>query len=73
MDELTSGLKTLADFNAAPPGLRVTWIAWDSPFRGSGLAVGRTWVALLENGQQPDGSIRLPEALRPYMGTDTLR
>ncbi len=40
---------------------------------GSGLAVGRTWVALLENGQQPDGSIRLPEALRPYMGTDTLR
>ncbi len=40
---------------------------------GSGLAVGRTWVALLENGQQPDGSVRLPEALRPYMGTDTLR
>ena len=39
---------------------------------GSGLAVGRTWVALLENGQQPDGSVRLPEALRPYMGTDTL-
>ncbi|MDL2280170.1 serine--tRNA ligase [Desulfovibrio sp. OttesenSCG-928-G11] len=35
---------------------------------GSGLAVGRTLVAVLENGQQEDGSIVLPEALRPYMG-----
>lgn len=35
---------------------------------GSGLAVGRTLVALLENYQQPDGSIGIPEALRPYMG-----
>ena len=34
---------------------------------GSGLAVGRTLVAVLENGQQEDGSIVLPEALRPYM------
>ncbi|SNR67520.1 seryl-tRNA synthetase [Humidesulfovibrio mexicanus] len=35
---------------------------------GSGLAVGRTLVAVLENGQQADGSVLLPEALRPYMG-----
>jgi seryl-tRNA synthetase len=35
---------------------------------GSGLAVGRTMVALLENHQQEDGSIRVPEALRPYLG-----
>ncbi len=35
---------------------------------GSGLAVGRTLVAILENYQQPDGSIVIPEALRPYMG-----
>ncbi len=35
---------------------------------GSGLAVGRTVVAILENYQQPDGSIVIPEALRPYMG-----
>jgi len=35
---------------------------------GSGLAVGRTLVAVLENGQQADGTIVLPEALRPYMG-----
>jgi len=34
---------------------------------GSGLAVGRTWVALLENYQQEDGSIIVPEALRPYL------
>jgi seryl-tRNA synthetase len=35
---------------------------------GSGLAVGRTLVAILENNQQADGSVRIPEALRPYMG-----
>ena len=35
---------------------------------GSGLAVGRTLVALMENYQQPDGSIAVPEALVPYMG-----
>ena len=35
---------------------------------GSGLAVGRTWIAVLENYQQADGSIAIPEALRPYMG-----
>jgi seryl-tRNA synthetase len=34
---------------------------------GSGLAVGRTVAALLENNQQPDGSVRIPEALKPYM------
>jgi seryl-tRNA synthetase len=35
---------------------------------GSGLAVGRTWLAILENYQQPDGSVTIPTALRPYMG-----
>jgi seryl-tRNA synthetase len=41
---------------------------------GSGLAVGRTMVAILENYQQQDGSIALPEALQPYMGgTSVLR
>lgn len=35
---------------------------------GSGLAVGRTWIAILENYQQEDGSVIVPEALRPYMG-----
>jgi seryl-tRNA synthetase len=35
---------------------------------GSGLAVGRTLVAVLENYQQADGSVIIPEALQPYMG-----
>ena len=35
---------------------------------GSGLAVGRTLIAVLENGQEADGSVTLPEALRPYLG-----
>jgi seryl-tRNA synthetase len=35
---------------------------------GSGLAVGRTWLAIVENYQQPDGSIVIPQPLRPYMG-----
>ena len=35
---------------------------------GSGLAIGRTWLAILENFQQKDGSVVIPEALRPYMG-----
>ena len=39
---------------------------------GSGLAVGRTWVAIVENYQQADGSVLIPEALRKYMGTDRL-
>ncbi len=39
---------------------------------GSALAVGRTWLAVLENYQQADGTVMLPEALRPYMGTDRI-
>jgi seryl-tRNA synthetase len=39
---------------------------------GSALAVGRTWVAILENYQQADGSVRIPEALQPYMGADLI-
>ena len=35
---------------------------------GSGLAIGRTVAAILENYQQPDGRVKIPEALRPYMG-----
>jgi seryl-tRNA synthetase len=39
---------------------------------GSGLAVGRTWVAIVENYQQADGSVLIPDALRPYMGADRI-
>ena len=40
---------------------------------GSGLAVGRTTAAILENFQNADGSVRVPEALVPYMGTDIIK
>jgi len=39
---------------------------------GSGLAVGRTWIAVVENYQQVDGSVLIPEVLRPYMGIDRI-
>lgn len=39
---------------------------------GSGLPAGRTWIAIVENFQQPDGSILIPEVLRPYMGVDRI-
>ena len=39
---------------------------------GSGLAVGRTMIAVLENGQQQDGSVRLPDVLHGYMGSDVI-
>ncbi|HEU4389858.1 MAG TPA: serine--tRNA ligase [Blastocatellia bacterium] len=35
---------------------------------GSGLAIGRTWLAIIENFQQPDGAVVIPQALRPYLG-----
>lgn len=40
---------------------------------GSGLAVGRTVAAIMENYQQADGSIKVPDALRPYMGREVIR
>ena len=39
---------------------------------GSGLAIGRTWVAIVENYQQPDGSILVPDALRPYLNAEVI-
>jgi seryl-tRNA synthetase len=39
---------------------------------GSGLAIGRTWLAILENYQQADGSVRVPRALAPYMGGEEI-
>ena len=39
---------------------------------GSGLAVGRTLIAILENYQQKDGTVEIPEALRPFMGGKSL-
>jgi len=39
---------------------------------GSGLAVGRTWVAIIENYQQADGSVVVPEVLRPYLQAEVI-
>ena len=39
---------------------------------GSGLATGRTWVAILENYQQPDGSVLIPKALQPYLNAERI-
>jgi seryl-tRNA synthetase len=39
---------------------------------GSGLAIGRTWLAILENYQQADGTVKVPEALIPYMGGENM-
>ena len=43
-----------------------------TPLNGSGLAVGRTWVAIVENYQQKDGSVVVPEALRPYLNAEVI-
>ena len=40
---------------------------------GSGLAIGRTWVAIVENFQQADGTVMIPEVLRPYVGAEYIR
>ena len=63
-------------FQARRAGIRYKPRGGKSEFahtlNGSGLAVGRTWLAVVENYQQEDGSILLPEALRPYMGSDRI-
>ncbi|MFW5735366.1 MAG: serine--tRNA ligase [Oceanidesulfovibrio sp.] len=55
-----------ADIRYKPAGQKKS--AYLHTLNGSGLAVGRTLVAILEQYQQADGSVRVPEALRPYMG-----
>jgi seryl-tRNA synthetase len=59
--------------SSAAGGLRTGKSDFVHTLNGSGLAVGRTWLALVENYQQADGSILIPEALQPYMGTDRVQ
>ena len=68
-----SSCSNFGDFQARRAGIRFKRSRDSKPefvhtLNGSGLAVGRTIVALLENGQQEDGSVKLPDALVPYMG-----
>jgi seryl-tRNA synthetase len=71
-----SSCSNFEDFQARRAGIRVKAAGGKSEFahtlNGSGLAVGRTLVAVLENYQQEDGSITVPEALRSYMGMDVI-
>lgn len=73
--EISSCSNTEA-FQARRSGIRFKPKGGKSEFvhtlNGSGLAVGRTWIAIVENYQQRDGSITLPDALCPYMGTDRI-
>jgi seryl-tRNA synthetase len=73
--EISSCSNTEA-FQARRSGIRFKPKTGKSEFvhtlNGSGLAVGRTWLAIVENYQQADGSVLIPEALRPYMGTDRI-
>jgi len=63
-------------FQARRAGIRFKPKGGKSDFlhtlNGSGLPVGRTWIAIVENYQQADGSIVVPEALRPYMGIERI-
>jgi seryl-tRNA synthetase len=74
--EISSCSNTEA-FQARRSGIRFKPKGGKSEFahtlNGSGLAVGRTWIAIVENYQQRDGSIVIPEVLRPYLGTDRIR
>ncbi len=68
-----SSCSNFRDFQARRMNLRFRRAGGEKPefahtLNGSGLAVGRTWIAILENYQQEDGSILVPEALRPFMG-----
>lgn len=73
--EISSCSNTEA-FQARRSGIRFKPKSGKSEFvhtlNGSGLAVGRTWIAVVENYQQADGSVLIPEALRPYMNADKI-
>lgn len=73
--EISSCSNTEA-FQARRSGIRFKPKGGKSEFvhtlNGSGLAVGRTWLAIVENCQQADGAVMIPEVLRPYMGTDRI-
>ena len=73
-----SSCSNFIDFQARRANIRYRPGAGEKPrfvhtLNGSGVAFPRTIIGILEHHQQPDGTIRIPEALRPYVGTDVLR
>jgi len=72
-----SSVSTTGDFQARRMNARFRPVGGGKPefvhtLNGSGLAVGRCLIAVLENGQQADGSVRLPDVLAPYLGGKTV-
>jgi seryl-tRNA synthetase len=72
-----SSCSNFEDYQARRAGIRFRREAGDKPefvhtLNGSGLAVGRTVAAILENFQQEDGSVKVPEVLQAYMGADII-
>jgi seryl-tRNA synthetase len=73
-----SSCSNFTDFQARRAAIRFRRAEGEKPefvhtLNGSGLAIGRTLVAILENYQREDGSIEIPEALRPYFGASEIR
>ena len=73
-----SSCSNFEDFQARRAGIRFkrdknSKAEYCHTLNGSGLAVGRTVAAILENYQQADGSVVVPEVLRPYMGVDVIK
>ena len=72
-----SSCSNCTDFQARRAGIRFKeggkkGTRFVHTLNGSGLAVGRTMSAILENYQQPDGTVKIPEALQPYLGREIL-
>ena len=72
-----SSCSNFEDFQARRAGIRYKTDAKDKArlvhtLNGSGVAAGRTTAAILENFQNADGSVTVPEVLRPYLGIDTI-
>jgi len=73
-----SSCSNFTDFQARRASIRFRRAEGEKPefvhtLNGSGLAIGRTLVAILENYQREDGSVEIPQALRPYFGSDEIR
>lgn len=73
-----SSCSNFEDFQARRAGIKYRKSPTDKPqfvhtLNGSGVAVGRTVAAILENYQNADGSVRIPDALKPFMGVDEIR
>ena len=72
-----SSISTCVDFQARRNNTRYRPAAGESvrlphTLNGSGLAIPRIWISVIENGQQPDGSVVIPEVLQPYTGFDRI-